>query len=239
MGRELARTATNSGADVVPICLSETQFETFQEIRDFDFSLGSGGSQPKWGFCRRRTNVQQLTCKIDLSKSFYYLFFSFVLIELKPFVLKGKSWGKILKECEKVLKSVKNYETILPFSCCPLVFLWFGVGAKKFMLKKFMCFYCPFFLPEIPACPWMPRQTPFFTLAHRENTRMLRLICQQLLIWCGIRWFFEFWLCMWLGHPRSSAIVTDIITKLILPEYSPVANRSKITKINNSRISAQ
>ena len=33
--------------------------------------------------------MQQLTCKIDLSKSFYYLFFSFVLIELKPFVLKG------------------------------------------------------------------------------------------------------------------------------------------------------
>ena len=70
---------------------------------------------------RRRTNVQQLTCKIDLSSSFYYLFFSFVLIELKPFVLKGKVLG------EKVLKSaknVKNYETILPFSCCPLVFLW-------------------------------------------------------------------------------------------------------------------
>ena len=39
---------------------------------------------------RRRTNVQQLTCNIDLSCSFYYLFFSFVLIELKPFVLKGK-----------------------------------------------------------------------------------------------------------------------------------------------------
>ena len=33
---------------------------------------------------RRRTNVQQLTCKIDLSSSFYYLFFSFVLIELNP-----------------------------------------------------------------------------------------------------------------------------------------------------------
>ena len=40
-------------------------------------------------FFRRRTNVQQLTCKIDLSNFFYYLFFSFVLIELKPFVLKG------------------------------------------------------------------------------------------------------------------------------------------------------
>ena len=43
---------------------------------------------------RRRTNVQQLTCSIDLSCSFYYLFFSFVLIELKRFVLKGKVLGE-------------------------------------------------------------------------------------------------------------------------------------------------
>ena len=41
---------------------------------------------------RRRTNVQQLTCNIDLSSYFYYFFFSFVLIELKPFV-EGKSPG--------------------------------------------------------------------------------------------------------------------------------------------------
>ena len=27
-----------------------------------------------------------------------------------------------MKKCEKVRKSAKNYETILPFSCCPLVF---------------------------------------------------------------------------------------------------------------------
>ena len=43
---------------------------------------------------RRRTNVQQLTCNIELSNYFYYLFFSFVLIELKPFVLKGKVLGE-------------------------------------------------------------------------------------------------------------------------------------------------
>ena len=68
-------------------------------------------------------NVQQLTCKIDLSNSFYYLFFSFVLLELKPFVLKGKvRGGKIMKKCEKSVKIMKNYETILPFSFCPLVF---------------------------------------------------------------------------------------------------------------------
>ena len=38
--------------------------------------------------------MQQLTCNIDLSISFYYLFFSFVLIELKPFVLKGQVLGE-------------------------------------------------------------------------------------------------------------------------------------------------
>ena len=38
--------------------------------------------------------MQQLTYNIDLSRSFYYLFFSFVLIELKPFVSKGKVLGK-------------------------------------------------------------------------------------------------------------------------------------------------
>ena len=57
--------------------------------------------------------MQQLTCNIDLSNSVYYLFFSFVLIELKPSVLKGKVLvGKTLKKCEK---SAKNYERILPF----------------------------------------------------------------------------------------------------------------------------
>ena len=47
--------------------------------------------------------MQQLTCKIDLPFSFYYLFFSFVLLELKPFVLKGKVRGeKFMKNYEKV-----------------------------------------------------------------------------------------------------------------------------------------
>ena len=61
--------------------------------------------------------MQQLTCNVPLSRSFYYLFLSFVLIELKPCVLKGESPGaKILKKCEKVRKSVNNSGTILPFS---------------------------------------------------------------------------------------------------------------------------
>ena len=61
-------------------------------------------------FYRRRTKVQQLTCNIGLSCSFYYLFFSFVLLELKPFVLKGKALG------EKFWKSVKILKRF-----CPLV----------------------------------------------------------------------------------------------------------------------
>ena len=67
--------------------------------------------------------MRQLTCNIDLSSSFYYLFFSFVLIELKPLVLKGKVLGEKFRESVKNRKKrVKNYETILPFSCCPFVF---------------------------------------------------------------------------------------------------------------------
>ena len=62
---------------------------------------------------RRRTNVQQLTCNIDLSCSFYYFFFSFVLIELKRFVLKGKVLGekfwKSVKKCEKMWKFWNNF----------------------------------------------------------------------------------------------------------------------------------
>ena len=38
--------------------------------------------------------MQQLTCDIDLSSSLYYLFLSFVLLELKPFVLKWKVLGE-------------------------------------------------------------------------------------------------------------------------------------------------
>ena len=60
-------------------------------IRPTDKTLRFQGNFPNLSLkIRRRTNVQQLTCNIDLSCSFYCLFFSFVLIELKPLVLKGK-----------------------------------------------------------------------------------------------------------------------------------------------------
>ena len=60
--------------------------------------------------------MQQLTCNIDLSCSFYSLFFSFDF--------EGESPGeKILKKCEKKsAKKCEKSETILPFSCRPLVF---------------------------------------------------------------------------------------------------------------------
>ena len=48
---------------------------------------------------RRGTSVQQLTCNIDLSCSFYCLFFSFVLVELEGEVLGEKFW-KSAKKCE-------------------------------------------------------------------------------------------------------------------------------------------
>ena len=65
--------------------------------------------------------MQQLTCHIDYSCSFYYRFFSFILLELQPFVLKGKSWGKNSEKVRTIVKNMKNSETILPFSCCPFV----------------------------------------------------------------------------------------------------------------------
>ena len=82
---------------------SKPQSQTSQaeiSIKDAASTVGFGGLS--WANNRRRTNVQQLTCKLDLSNSFYYLFFSFVLIELKPFVLKGKVLG------EKFWKSAKK-----------------------------------------------------------------------------------------------------------------------------------
>ena len=58
--------------------------------------------------------MQQLTCNIDLSSSLINIFFSFVLLELKPFVLRGKSWGKNSEKVRKSVKNVKNYERFRP-----------------------------------------------------------------------------------------------------------------------------
>ena len=76
---------------------------------------------------RRRTNVQQLTCNIDLSNYFYYLFFSFVLIELKPFVLKGRDVGEKLWKSVKMVKKCEKWWNdfalqLLPFGFSLLLF---------------------------------------------------------------------------------------------------------------------
>ena len=60
--------------------------------------------------------MQQQTCNIDLSSSFYYLFFSFVLLELKPFVFKWKVLGEISEKVPRSVKKCENYDSILPFS---------------------------------------------------------------------------------------------------------------------------
>ena len=71
--------------------------------------------------------MQQLTRNMDLSCSFYYLFFSFVLLELNPLIWRGKSWGRN----SEMWKIVKNSKTILPFSCCPLIVLWILGGSQR------------------------------------------------------------------------------------------------------------
>ena len=120
--------------------------------------------------------MQQLTCNIDLSNYFYYLFFSFVLIELKPFVLKGKVLG------EKILKKCENYETILPFSCCPFSFSLInrpkGIGVtpkyherKRNPNQNFRgrissgrvgVFHLKGWRPKGSVCPSKPRENKLF-----------------------------------------------------------------------------
>ena len=61
--------------------------------------------------------MQQLTCNINLFRFFYYLVFSIVLTEPKPFVLQGKvlspdSWGNTPRKVGKFMKKCENYETI-------------------------------------------------------------------------------------------------------------------------------
>ena len=104
---------------------------------------------------RATTNVQHRFVLF-----FYYLFFSFVPIELKPFVLKGKVLGNFLKNA-KVWISVKNSETILPFSCCP-----FLVGERKITNKHKEFWrdtpWCASRLSRghVPSVPWYVPSVP-------------------------------------------------------------------------------
>ena len=82
---------------------------------------------------RATTNVQN-----RFAPFFLLSFFLFYSPWAKALCFEGESPGgwklwKSAKKCE----NVKNYETILPFSCCPLVFPWFFPGnkAEKFAIK--------------------------------------------------------------------------------------------------------
>ena len=76
----------------------------------------SGG----WGFwhSRRRTNVQT-----NVQHRFVLFFLLYFLLFCSPWAktlgFKGES-----PFSKKVWKCVRKCETILPFSCCPLIFLW-------------------------------------------------------------------------------------------------------------------
>ena len=74
----------------------------------------------------RRTNVQRLTCKMVWS-------FPFILFK-KALILRKVVGGKLWKSVKKVWKSAKEWEKsaemILPFSCCPLVFLWLSLSER-------------------------------------------------------------------------------------------------------------
>ena len=105
---------------------------------------------------------------------FYYLFFSFVLLELKPFVLKGKVLGENYEKVWKFVKKCENSETILPFSCCPLVFLWIFEFCV-FSVSFFVCF--PFSLSgfsrylSIHLSTYMPLlQRGMLPMRFRERT---------------------------------------------------------------------
>ena len=86
---------------------------------------------------RRRTNMQQLTCNIDLSSFFLLSFLLFCFHWAKTLSFEGESpGGNILKECEKVRKVWKIMKRF-----CPLVVaLWFfpkkTLEKKQAMVKK-------------------------------------------------------------------------------------------------------
>ena len=128
-------------------------------------------SEGRGNFCGRRTNVQQLTCKIDLSSSFYYLFLSFVLLELKPFALKGKSRGK---NYEQVWKKVRKrlHEVRLPEKAAERILqLWHCEGPNCTWVKpgRFGRFFVLCFLALGGHCFQMLCLPGFGTRANTQN----------------------------------------------------------------------
>ena len=92
---------------------------------------------------RRRTNVQQLTCNIDLSCSFYYLFLSFVLLgkvlgENSEEVFRPQFWGrKWLRQLYRRLAFLGSFCWKTPM---PIKFLLLGgVGSGLFRRGGWKC----------------------------------------------------------------------------------------------------
>ena len=93
----------------------------------------------------------------------------FVLLFLLSFLLFCSHWaktlcfegespgGKILKKCEKVWESVKISETILPFGCCPLVFLWRECFSNRILFEANLRFQWRNFERHFGASklPWL------------------------------------------------------------------------------------
>ena len=76
--------------------------------------------------------MQQLTCKM-VGLFLFILFF-------KSLNFKRSPGGKFLKKVWKVWKSAKkcekSAETILPFSCCPSIFLWVKLVFHHFPIYR-------------------------------------------------------------------------------------------------------
>ena len=68
-----------------------------------------------------------------------------------------------MKKCEKVRKIMKNYGTILPFSCCPLVFPWYIshswiVWSLRCLQHRHLSFLTSPILPVALCCHFSFRQ---------------------------------------------------------------------------------
>ena len=93
------------------------------------------------------------TCNNKRAKWFGCFLF---LCSLKGLILKKSPGWKILKKCGKVRKVWKSAETILPFSCCPLVFSDHSKGCVASRLGN---------RPKLAF-------SPFFALCRKARTAL-------------------------------------------------------------------
>ena len=100
---------------------------------------------------RATTNVQNGLVSFFLLSFILFSYF-WTKTAVKPLNSKKKSWRKnseklwkSVKMCGKLPKSVKKCRDDLPFSCCPLVFLWFNKGSQTSCTELISCFFWPKF----------------------------------------------------------------------------------------------